>query len=374
MIAHRRVAVAMSGGVDSSTAAAILCDQGYDLVGFSMQLWDQRRRGPNTAAPRSSPCCSLEDFHDARAVAARLGFPYYIVNFEGAFEEKVVKSFVEDYCRGLTPSPCVLCNSHLKFDHLFRMGAEVRAERVATGHYARVEFDSATGRYRLLRARDLNKDQSYFLFELSQDQLARALFPLGELTKAQVRDAARRFGLDVADKPDSQELCFVPDGDYAGFIDKYLNELGGDEELRPWIAPGDIVDAGGRRLGTHSGIHRFTVGQRRGLGIAHSAPLYVLELHPEERTVVVGEWRELCRRSCLVAKANWVGLSELNAPRRVMAKIRSRHREAAATVSARPDGSVLVEFDSPQMAITPGQACVFYEGDIVLGGGWIARG
>jgi tRNA-specific 2-thiouridylase len=368
-----RVAVALSGGVDSSTSAAILKDAGFDLVGFSMQLWDQRRNGPLAEDHRQGRCCSLDDLYDARSVAARLRIPYYVVNLQKEFQDNVVRSFIESYRNGLTPSPCVLCNSHLKFDCLMRIAEEVNATCVATGHYARVRLDPDSGRYHLLKATDRNKDQSYFLFELNQKQLAKAMFPLGELTKNRVREIARQHGLPVAEKPESQEICFVPDGDYAGFIERNYDDVVGPAGTDPVIQGGEIVDSRGQVLGTHNGIHHYTVGQRRGLGIAHASPLYVLELRPEERKVVVGERSELGRRSFRILRPNWISISELTSPMRVSAKIRSRHAEAPASLTPLQNGSVQVDFDTPQPAVTPGQACVFYQGGTVVGGGWIAR-
>jgi tRNA-uridine 2-sulfurtransferase len=367
-----RVAIAMSGGVDSSTAAAILKNAGFDLVGFSMQLWDQRRGGPEGDALKSSRCCSLDDLHDARETAGKLGIPHYVLDFQREFERTVVRSFIEDYRNGLTPSPCVLCNSHLKFDHLLRMAGEVHAFRVATGHYARASYDQDSGRYLLLEASDRNKDQSYFLFELTQEQLSKAMFPLGNLHKEEVRRIAREYGLPVAEKAESQEICFVPDGGYAAFIERHYREIAGTEQEQ-LFSEGPIMDRDGRVLGRHPGIHHYTIGQRRGLGIAQGLPLYVLELRPEEQTVVVGERGALLKTRCRVSRPNWISIAGLNEPLRVSAKIRSRHAAAPAVISPAGDGDVEVRFESPQPAVTPGQACVFYQGDRVVGGGWIKR-
>jgi tRNA-specific 2-thiouridylase len=315
----------------------------------------------------------LEDLYDARSIAARLAIPYYVINLQKEFEQSVVRRFIEDYRGGLTPSPCVLCNSRMKFDHLLQMAEQVHATHVATGHYARVVFDPAASRYLLLKGRDLEKDQSYYLFELTQDQLARALFPLGSLEKTQVRRIAREYGLEVADKADSQEICFVPDGDYAGFIERHLSEVLPEEAGSPPSPPGEIVDTAGKVLGRHGGIHRYTVGQRRGLGIAHTEPLYVTELQPAANRVVVGERSKLARASCGVERPNWISIPQPHTPIRASVKIRSRHAEAPATIESRDDGTLEVAFDTPQMAVTPGQAAVFYDGERVLGGGWIAR-
>ncbi len=368
-----RIAIAMSGGVDSSAAAAILKEQGYDLVGFSMQLWDQKRNPASDDANRTARCCSLDDIYDARSVASLLGFPYYVVNLQREFQETVVKSFIESYRQGQTPSPCVLCNSHMKFDRLVRLAEEVRASRVATGHYARIRRDEKSGRFLLLRGKDLDKDQSYFLFELTQGQLSKALFPVGDLTKPEVRRIARRVGLDVAEKLESQEICFVPDDDYASFIERHCEEVTGFSKDSGSLSGGEIVDCSGRVMGKHDGIHRYTIGQRRGLGIAHSEPLYVVDIHPSDNRVVVGTKSQVASRTCRVEGLNWIAIAALERPLRLWTKIRSRHQEAPATVSPLADGAVQVQFDTPQLAITPGQACVFYEGDRVVGGGWIAR-
>ena len=368
-----RIAVAMSGGVDSSVAAAVLKEAGHDLVGFSMQLWDQRRSSAAEGEAAAGRCCSTDDLYDAREVARRLGFPHYVINFQEEFQASVVRSFIEGYRRGETPSPCVLCNSTVKFDHLVRVAEEVEATHVATGHYARVARDPSSGAHLLLKGRDAARDQSYFLFGLRQEQLARALFPLGERTKPEVRDIARSRGLAVADKADSQEICFVPDGDYAAFVERHYAEVCGEEPQAEAFPSGPIVDTAGVELGTHRGIHRFTVGQRRGLGVAAAKPLYVVALEPEANRVVVGERGELLGRSCRAVGVSWIAGRPPVGPVRAAVKIRSRHPEAPAAVEPLEDGSVRIVFDAEQLAITPGQAAVFYDGETVLGGGWIAR-
>ena len=368
-----RTAIAMSGGVDSSTAALLLKDAGDNPIGLSMQLWDQRRNreGTEGAIVRAASCCSIDDLYDARAAAARIDIPCYVVDLQKEFEEYVVRPFVEEYLRGRTPSPCVHCNSRLKFDCLMRLAKEVGADRIATGHYARVLRDEQNGRFLLLEARDKNKDQSYFLFGLTQEQLARSLFPLGDLTKQEVREIARTHGIPTAEKAESQEICFVPDGDYAAFIDQYQTRDSAASTELP--RPGKIIDVSGRVLTEHNGIHRYTIGQRRGLGIAHSEPLYVLEIRPGENTVVVGERRLLGQRRCIVEQTNWIAIHDLTSPLHVTAKIRSRHTPAPALIEPRVDGGgVTVTFDMQQEGVTPGQACVFYQDEIVIGGGWIA--
>jgi tRNA-uridine 2-sulfurtransferase len=367
-----KIAVAMSGGVDSSAAAALLREAGHELVGFTMQLWNQRRglSVGEDGEPLPSRCCSLDDVYDARRVAEDLGFPFYVLNLEREFERDVVEPFVQSYLEGETPIPCVACNSRLKFASLDRTALSVGCDKVATGHYARVRFDEAAQRYRLLRGVDACKDQSYFLWELTQDQLSRAMFPLGEMSKPDVRDVARRHGLYVAEKKESQEICFVPDGDYAGFIERYL-EAGGREGERP--ARGEIVDTEGRVVGQHEGVHRYTVGQRRGLGVSRQLPLYVVRVEAENRRVVVGEAEELLSFEFTAAGVNWVAFDEPAEPVRAEVRVRYRHEEADATVTPLGAGRVRVRFDQPQRAVTPGQATVFYRGEEVLGGGWIVK-
>jgi len=365
------VAVAMSGGVDSSTVAAILRERRSAcgaLVGLTMQLWNQRRLpGLRGGGPVQHRCCSLDDVYDARRVAEHLGFPFYVVNFEQKFEESVVRPFVEDYRAGRTPIPCSLCNNHVKFDELLRTARQIGAQRLATGHYARIRHNPATGRFELLRAVDASKDQSYFLFGLTQEQMARTIFPLGELTKAEVREIARRACLPVAEKPESQEICFVPAGNYVRFIEAYLEEQGS----APAEEAGEIVTTSGRVLGRHSGVHHFTVGQRRGLRVAAGQPLYVLQLDPARNRVVVGEDADLRRETCEVRDVNWIPFAGLAQPVEVTVKIRHRHEPAAATIEPLEGNAARVRFRIPQRAITPGQAAVFYDGERVVGGGWI---
>ncbi len=359
----------MSGGVDSSTVAAMLRADGHSVVGLTMQLWNQRRLAGHEGMPESvqGRCCSIDDVYDARRVAETLGIPYYVVNQEERFERDVVRPFVEEYLSGRTPIPCSLCNNHLKFDQLLLVAQQIGADALATGHYARVGFDEPSGRWRLRRPADSSKDQTYFLFGLTQEQLSRTIFPLGEMTKPEVRELARRHGLAAADKPDSQEICFVPGGDYKKFLDAYLAEQG---EALPDTA-GELVTTDGKVIGEHSGVHNFTVGQRKGLGVATGSPLYVLQIKGDSGQVVVGDSGNLYSRNLRTHRVNLISVDALTQPMRVTVKIRHRHEPAPATIESSGD-EVLVSFDQPQRAITPGQAAVFYDGDVVVGGGWIA--
>src|SRR5262245_19839386 len=342
------IAVAMSGGVDSSATAALLKERGEEIVGLSMQLWRDNGR-----------CCSLDDLWDARRVATQLGIPYYVLNLEKDFEKTVVAPFVATYLRGETPSPCILCNNYVKFHHLVDRAAGIGADRVATGHYARVRYDETLGRWLLLRGKDRKKDQSYFLFGLTQEQLSRTLFPLGDLSKLEVREIARRAGLPTSEKAESQEICFVEGRSYADFVEQYAG-------IQP-EATGEIVTENGEVVGRHSGIHKYTVGQRKGL-VATGNPQYVVRIEAETNRVVIGN--DPLKSRFTVRDYNWIAIEQLREPIRCEVQIRNRFEPKPATVSP-IDGDVVVVFDEPQRAITPGQGAVFYWDDVVVGGGWI---
>ena len=375
MTERTTIAVAMSGGVDSSTVAALLARSGDDgsrtsVVGLTLQLWDQTRLAGKHGipdAPKAGRCCSLDDVYDARRVAEHLKIPYYVVNQQERFEEAVVRPFVAEYLAGRTPIPCSLCNNHLKFDQLLQTARSIGADRIATGHYAVNEFDPARGRWILKRPADLAKDQTYFLFGLTQEQLAHTLFPLGRLTKPEVREIARRHGLALAEKPDSQEICFIPGGDYKQFLTAYLEEQG---EKLPETA-GELADSNGQVLGRHEGIFNFTVGQRKGLGVSSPTPLYVLNIDPASHRVTVGADEELATKTLRARGLNWISIPALTEPMRVRIKIRHRHEPAWAMLSPANADEVIATFDEPQRAVTPGQSAVFYDGDEVVGGGWI---
>jgi tRNA-specific 2-thiouridylase len=348
-----RVVVAMSGGVDSSVAAALVVARGAEAIGVTLHL-----------AGSSSRCCSLEDADDARRVAERLGIRFYVANYKDRFRAEVVEPFADAYLAGRTPIPCVACNKRFKFDYLLERAKVFGASHVASGHYARIDVDPETGLFRLRRAVDAAKDQTYFLFQLDQAQLGALEFPLGELTKQQVRERAREVGLATADKAESQEICFVPDGDYARVV----------EEIRPGALPGEgeVVDGRGRVLGRHRGVHRFTVGQRRGLGLATSERLYVTGIDAERNRVQVGPVEALGTCRARVEGVSWVAGAAPPAGTRVRVRVRYRHEGAEASLEPRADGAALVHFDEPVRAVSPGQAAVFDAEDCVLGGGWLA--
>jgi tRNA-specific 2-thiouridylase len=363
------IAVAMSGGVDSSAVAAMLHAEGHPVVGLTLQLWNQRRLAGREGMPETvqGRCCSIDDVYDARRVAEHLGIPYYLVNAQERFEDEVVRPFVDEYLHGRTPIPCTLCNNHLKFDQLLETARGIGAERIATGHYARNHYDPERGRWVLSRPADRSKDQTYFLFGLTQEQLSRTLFPLGEMQKPAVREMAAEQGLELAQKPDSQEICFIPGGSYSQFLKAYLDEQG---RAMPELA-GELVAAGGEVLGRHEGIHGFTVGQRKGLGISSPEPLYVLKIHPDSHRVEVGPDAALYTRVLRANRLNWVSIAEPDGEVRVSAKIRHRHEPAPATLRVVGVDEVEAVFDEAQRAVTPGQSAVFYQGDEVVGGGWI---
>jgi tRNA-uridine 2-sulfurtransferase len=353
----KRVVVAMSGGVDSSVAAALLAEKGYDVVGIAMRL-----SGGAPASPGRTTCCSYEDFEDARRVAERMNFPFYVIDLRHEFSAGVIAPFVDEYLAGRTPNPCLLCNREIKFDRLWHRAGALRADCVATGHYARIERDP-DGAYHLLRAADARKDQSYFLFTLNQEQLGRTLFPLGAMTKEQVRAKARQMGLVNADKPESQEICFVPDGDYAAFV---------QARSRPdQIRPGRVIDSAGRALAEHGGIHRFTIGQRRGLGIAAGQPLYVRKISAVSGEVTVGRREELGTAGLRASGVSWIDPRSRRSSMAVEVKIRYRHPVVPAQLKFIAEDRAEVSFARENPAVTPGQACVFYRGDDVLGGGFI---
>ncbi|HEY7711773.1 MAG TPA: tRNA 2-thiouridine(34) synthase MnmA [Candidatus Entotheonella sp.] len=354
-----RVVVAMSGGVDSSVAAALLHEQGYDVIGITMKLWD----APETAEGRHKTCCTLDDVSDARRVAAQLDIPFFVVNFKSQFASHVIDYFTESYRQGYTPNPCVQCNRYLKFTHLRQRAQQLGAQWIATGHYAAVHR-GADGRYYLRRGRDAGKDQSYFLFDLTQEQLRQTLLPLGHYRKDEVRAHAARLRLNVAQKPESQEICFIPEGDYRAFLRTRLTP---DETL-----PGPMQTASGQVLGEHQGLPFYTVGQRRGLGVAAGEPLYVTDVRTEHNTLVVGSRQEAMAETCTVERLNWMCTPPAQSLSTTV-QIRYRHRPVAAVVEPIDANRARVSFREPQFAVTPGQAAVFYDGDTVLGGGWVSR-
>lgn len=355
-----RVVVAMSGGVDSSIAAALLAQQGYEVIGVTLNVWP--KQSTEEAAPRADACCALGAVEDARRVAQRLDIPHYVLNYRELFAEQVIAQFVEEYRRGRTPNPCIRCNERVKFAALLERIAELDAQYLATGHYVRLSRDQASGRWILRQAADPGKDQSYVLYMLTQHQLARCLFPLGEYRKQSARALARELDLVVADKPDSQEICFVTSGHYGDYLTMVDPILG---------TPGPIYDLAGTQVGQHRGIAFYTVGQRHGLGVALGRPAYVVRIDAAANAIVVGGWEDLFVRECVVAQTNWLSVDKPDSLIQATVKIRYNARPARASLVPGPEGTTRVTFDEPQRAITPGQAAVFYEGDLVLGGGTI---
>jgi tRNA-specific 2-thiouridylase len=361
---RKRVVIAMSGGVDSSLTAYLLREAGYEVIGITMRIWDSARDFPSRMIGDFHGCCGVADVEDARRVAQELGIPFYVLNLKEQFEQEVIPYFCKEYLNARTPNPCILCNEKVKFGALVTKARELEATFVSTGHYARVEHDEKRRRYLLKKGKDVKKDQSYVLFSLSQEQLANALFPLGQYRKEDVRKKARELGLRVHDKPESQEICFIPEGDYRPFLRR---------KLAYPIEPGEIVDTKGRIVGRHKGIPFYTIGQRKGLGLFAGKPLYVVGFDRERNLILVGEKREVYACGLIADGVNWIAIDELRQPMRVEAKIRYSHREADAIVSPLSDGRVKVAFTQAQEAITPGQAVVFYDGDMVMGGAWIER-
>lgn len=366
----KRVLVAMSGGVDSSVAAALLVEQGYDVVGATMQIWPSEDCGKHGGRA----CCSLEGIEDARRVASILGIPFYVVNLIEEFKRDVIDYFCDSYKEGITPNPCIACNEKVKFGHLLKKARELDCDYLATGHYASATLACQRqqpgqaklgGRFIIKEARDKDKDQSYVLFSLSQGQLSRALFPLGGFVKQEVRDMAKKFSLPTADKEESQDICFVMNRKYISFLQERDDSV---------FVPGDIVDRSGNKLGTHNGISFFTIGQRKGVGVALGKPAYVISIDKATNRVVLGNKEDIYKDELAADRINWISIPALSGAMRVKAKIRYNHKKAEAQISPLDNGMIKVKFDEPQPAITPGQAVVFYDDETVLGGGWIVNG
>ena len=357
-----KVVVAMSGGVDSSVAAAILTQEGYQVIGVTMQIWPSDKQA--SEVDRFGGCCGFGAIDDAKRVAYKLGIRHYVINLRDIFSQKVIADFCQEYSLGRTPNPCIRCNRYIKFDALLERAKGLGADFVATGHHARIEKDEAKGRYLLKKGIDQRKDQSYVLYPLTQEQLGHTLLPIGHFTKQRVREIAGELGLPVAAKPESQEICFIPDDNYPRFLKEYIPQA---------VKPGPILDEQGSTLGEHRGILFYTIGQRKGLGISAKEPLYVTAINQERNAIVVGSKQAAYGNELIASGLNWITIARLEQPRTVKAKIRYRHKEAEAAIAPLDENKVYVKFKEPQMAITPGQAIVFYDGDTVVGGGTIEQ-
>lgn len=352
---QKKVMIGMSGGVDSSVAAYILKQKGYDVTGVTMQIWQEDKE-------QEGSCCSLTAVEDARRVATKLDIPYYVINFKKVFDEKVIQYFIKEYQEGRTPNPCIACNRYVKFEEFLNKAISMDMDYVATGHYAKVDYRD--GRYLLMKSASKKKDQTYVLYNLTQEQLSKTLFPLEDITKEEVRAIAKKLKLNVASKPDSQEICFVEDNNYGRFL---------EENSTLKTKPGDIIDTKGKLLGRHNGIYNYTIGQRKGLGISLNKPLFVIDIDPINNHIVVGDDSEGFGKTLIAEDINLIAIEKLTEERKVSAKIRYAAQESPASIKPLEGNKILVEFDTPQRAITPGQAVVFYDGDIVLGGGTIVK-
>lgn len=355
----QRVVVAMSGGVDSSVTAALLLEQGYDVVGITMQIWQGETQEDETGVD----CCSLKAVHDARSVADKLGIPFYVVNFENLFAQKVINYFTSEYLKGRTPNPCIMCNKYIKFEAFWQKAKALEADYIATGHYGIVKYDDERKRYLLFKGVDNTKDQSYALYTMSQEQLSYTMFPLGNYTKNEIRIKAREIGLNVADKADSQEICFVPDNDYKGFLTERIS----DKEIKPGL----FINTKGEIIGKHKGIINYTVGQRKGLGLALGYPAYVVAIDSKRNNVIIGSDEEVYQKGLIAKDNNFISIDQLDGPLEVQAKIRYSAKPASALITPENGQRVKVIFTNQQRAITPGQAVVYYQGDMVVGGGII---